>query len=104
MHHAISIRAAATLADVGQPAIRRAIRDGRIHLSFVYSVGERDTFWCNLESVVRCYDPPAHAVEQFISEWAPQAPITRTPDGREWLLLDTSPVLHLLEPPTQECD
>ena len=97
MHHAISIRAAAEIAGVRQPAIRRAIRDGRITLSFLFSVGERETFFCNLASVVRCYGVEEH-VEELIRKWVAHAPIARTPDGREWLLLDTEPVMLMLEP------
>ena len=98
MHHAISIRAAAEIAGVGQPAIRRAIRDDRITLSFLFSVGDRETFFCNLSSVVRCYGVDEENVEGLLEKWVAHAPIARTPDGREWLLLDEGPVMFLLEP------
>ena len=98
MHHTISIRAAARLTGVGEPAIRRAIRDDRIKLAFSYSVGERSTFWCNLADVVGHYGVDEDNVERLINKWVAHAPIVRTPDGREWLLLDEGPVMFFLEP------
>ena len=99
MHQSISIPAAAVLCDVGEPAIRRAFREDRISLAFVWVVGGGEsTNYLNLASVVRCYGVDENRTSELIEKWCAHAPIVRTSDGREWLILDCAPSMILLEP------
>ena len=101
MHHSISIPAAAELCGVGEPAIRRALREYRIKLAFQWCVGGGDTItYLNLESVLLCYGVEDRNDEcrNRIREWAEYAPVVRTADGRKWLVLDRKPTMILLEP------
>ena len=100
MHQSISIPAAAELCAVGEPAIRRAFREGRISLAFQWVVGGGETInYLNLESVIRCYGADRDVALSLIKNWDSYAPIVRTPDGREWVILDRAEPMILLEPP-----
>ena len=100
MHHAISIPAAAELCGVGEPAIRRAFREGRISLAFQWVVGGGETInYLNLESVLECYGVAGSKTYPLIEKWALRAPIVRTRDGREWAIFDRAEVMILREPP-----
>lgn len=99
MHHSISIPAAAELCDVGEPAVRRAFREGRITLAFQWVVGGGGTTsYLNLDSVVRCYGVDHEKASNLLKKWVKFAPVARTPDGREWLILDRAPPMILMEP------
>ena len=99
MHHSITIPAAAEISGVGEPAIRRAFREGRISLAFQWVVGGGDTTnYLSLGSVVRCYGVNDERVSELITKWVAYAPVVRTPDGREWLILDLAPPMILMEP------
>ena len=97
MHHSISIPAAAELCGVGEPAIRRAFREGRIEMAFQWHVGgDNPITYLNLYSAVRCYGVNRATVDANLKRWVRHAPIVRTPDGREWLIIDrVEPMLFL---------
>ena len=100
VHHAISIPAAAELCRVGEPAIRRAFREGRISPCFRWVVGGGETItYLNLDSVLACYEMTRAEVFETIKEWALRAPVVRTRDEREWVIFDRAPVMILREPP-----
>ena len=99
MHHAISIPAAAELCGVGEPAIRRAFREGRISLACQWVVGGGETItYLNLLSVLECYGVARSKTNPLIEKWALRAPIVRTSDGRDWVIFDRAAVMILLEP------
>ena len=84
MHIAISIPAAAELCGVGEPAIRRAFREGRIDPAFFWHVGRQQTaVYLNLGSVVGCYGVDEAAVQANINRYAANAPVIQTPGRRE---------------------
>ena len=97
MHHALSIPAAAELCGVGEPAIRRAIRDGRIKPAFFWHVGGHNALtYVNLYSAIECYGIDQDGADELIKRWMAHASIVRVPDGREWLILDqTAPMMFL---------
>ena len=100
MHQSISIPAAAELCAVGEPAIRRALRDGRISLAFQWVVGGGGTInYLNLASVIRCYGADRDVALSLIEKWSCYAPVIRSLDGRDWTILDRAEPMILLEPP-----
>ena len=89
MHYCLSIPAAAELCGVGEPAIRRAFREGRIKPACFWQVGRTNVgTYLNLWSALRAYGVDRDGVEGRIREWVAHAPVVRTPDGEEWLILD----------------
>ncbi len=103
MHQAISIPAAGELCGVGEPAIRRAFREGRITPAFFWHVGRQQTaVYLNLQSVVKCYGVVEATVESNIKRWVASAPVIRTPDGEEWLILDLLEPMMFREPAEDE--
>ena len=98
MHYCLSIPAAAELCGVGEPAIRRALREGRIKPAFFWHNGRSDVAtYLNLPSTLRAYGVDEGGVEDRIRKWVAHAPIIRTPDGRECLILDQGPPMMFLE-------
>ena len=97
MHYSISIPAAAELCDVGEPAVRRALRERRIKPAFFWHVGGHNTItYLNLYSVIKCYGIDEGKATKLIKKWADHAPIVRTPDDRRWIILDqTAPMMFL---------
>ena len=97
MHHSISIPAAAELCDVGEPAVRRALREGRIKPAFFWHVGGYNSVtYLNLASVIECYGVDKEKGTKLIKKWTDHAPIVCTPDNRKWLILDqTAPMMYL---------
>lgn len=89
VHHCISISAAAEVCDVGEPAIRRALREGRLKPACAWHIGRTNAgIYLNLESVIVSYRVDRDRVIGRIREWVEHAPVVRTPDGEEWLILD----------------
>ena len=89
MHYVISVPAAAVLCGVGEAAIRRAHREGRVDLAFAWHVGrESVATYLNLQSVVRCYGVDDVTVDASIKKFAANAPVVQTPDGERWAILD----------------
>ena len=98
MHHCISISAAAELCGVGEPAIRRAFREGRIKPAFFWHNGRNNVgTYLNLYSAVSAYGVDEAEVKSLLAKWTKQATIARTPDGREWLILDVIPSMMFME-------
>ena len=86
---AISIPAAAELTGLGEPAIRRAFREGRVDVAFQWHVGREATAtYLDLPSVLTCYGVVEATVESNIKRWAAHAPVIHTPDGERWIILD----------------
>ena len=105
MHLAISIPAAAELCGVGEPAIRRAFREGRIEPAFCWHVGRTQVaIYLNLSSVVRCYGVVDATVESNIERWSAKAPVIRTPDGETWIILDLLEPMMFREPKAWAAD
>ena len=99
MHHVISIPAAAVLCGVGEAAIRRAFREGRIDLAFAWHVGRASVAtYLNLKSVVRCYGVDAMTVDASIDKFTANAPVVQTPDGERWAILDLNEPMMFREP------
>ncbi len=100
MHHVISIPAAAELCGVGEPAIRRAFREGRIDLGFAWHVGRGQAgIYLNLSSVIACYGVVKATVEANVERFAKNATIVTTPDGERWIILDLLPSVMFPEGP-----
>ena len=98
MHYCLSIPAAAALCDVGQHAIRRAFREGRIKPACFWHIGGNNVgTYLNLESVLLAYNVDRDKVDHIVREWVAQAPVVRTPDGEEWLILDQCPSMMFQE-------
>jgi len=99
MNIAISIPAAAELCGVGEPAIRRAFREGRIAPAFFLHVGGRNTVtYLNMQSAVACYGI-ADQKDAIIERMSAHAANFTNIEGREFLILDTTAPLMFLEPP-----
>ena len=89
MHYCLSIPAAAELCGVGEPAIRRAFREGRIKPACFWHIGRNNVgTYLNLWSTVRAYGVDQDKWEERLRSWTAHAPVIRTPDGEEWLILD----------------
>lgn len=89
MHLAISIPAAGELCGVGEPAIRRAYREGRISMAFAWHVGRTQAaVYLNLVSVVACYGVVDSTVQGCIDRMSSHAPTITTQDGEQWAILD----------------
>ena len=98
LHYCISIPAAAELCGVGEPAIRRALREDRIKPACFWHVGRTNVgTYLNLPSTLRAYGVDRGGVDDRIQDWVAHAPIVRTPDGEEWLILDQCPSMMFLE-------
>ena len=98
-HLAISIPAAGELCGVGEAAIRRAYREGRISLAFAWHVGrEMRALYLNLDSVVGCYGVDDARLNANIQRFAANAPTIQTQDGERWIILDLNPPLMFREP------
>ena len=88
-HLAISIPAAGELCGVGEPAVRRAFRDGRISPAFFWHVGRTQAaVYLNLASVVACYGVNDATVQGCIDRMSSHAPVITTRDGEKWVILD----------------
>lgn len=88
-HLAISIPAAGELCGVGEPAIRRAFREGRISPAFFWHVGRvQHAIYLNLASVVACYGVVDATVQSNIDRMSSHAPVIHTQDGEQWVILD----------------
>ena len=98
MHYCLSIPAAAELCGVGEPAIRRAFREGRIKPACFWHVGRTNVgTYLNLESAVLAYSVDRDRMEERLRKWTAHAPIVRTPDGEEWVILDQGPAVMFPE-------
>ena len=96
MRTVLSVRSAAELARVGEPAIRRAIREDRLDAPLVFYVGERHTSWVDLGSLVAVYRLSEQAVADYF-DWLASiktAAPTVTTAGGEWRLVDRGDVFH----------
>ena len=92
VHNCLSIPAAAELCGVGEPAIRRAFREGRIKPACFWHVGGSNVgTYLNFESALLAYGVDRDKVHHIVREWVAQAAIVRTPDGEEWVILDQCP-------------
>ena len=81
MKKVLSIRAAAELCGVGEPAIRRAIREGRIVWACHFWEG---TMLMDYDSVMACYP------ERFDKARKLSSVIIQVPDGPAFELIDVS--------------
>ncbi len=98
MHYCISIAAAAELCSVGEPAIRRAFREGRIKPAGFWHIGRSHVgTYLNLASVVAAYTPDAARIDELIEKWVAHAAIVHTEDGEQWAIVDQSPPLMFRE-------
>lgn len=97
MRSLISVRGAAELAGVGEPAIRRAIREDRLAVPLIYFVGERHTSWISLDSLAERYGLTAADIERY-QQWIRSnevEPSVVMAGGHKWTLLDRGPVFHI---------
>ena len=100
MRTVITVRSAAELAGVGEPAIRRAIREDRLETGLLYFVGERVTTWIDLDSLVAAYRLAAADVERYETWLAANEtePPILVAGGTTWRLFDRGAVFHVPKP------
>ena len=99
MRKVLSVRSAAELASVGEPAIRRAVREQRLVAPLIFYVGERHTTWIDLDSLAAVYELTDEAVERYyawLDHLETEPPVVATSDGTQWCLIDRGPVFHVV--------
>ena len=98
MRTVLSIRSAAELAGVGEPAIRRAVREQRLDAPLVFYVGERHAPWICLDSLRSAYKVTAADIdryEQWLASINTEPPIV-VAHGTTWRLIDRGDVFHVV--------
>ena len=87
MIESITIPAAAALCGVGEPAIRRAYREGRIKWACIIWIGRQQTTFLELNSVKKCYGIETDKRQEM------HTLTVRHPNGPEFLLYHSEAIL-----------
>ena len=87
MIESITIPAAAALCGVGEPAIRRAYREGRIKWACIIWIGGQTTTFLELNSVKKCYGIETDKRQEM------HTLTVRHPNGPEFLLYHSAAML-----------
>ena len=87
MIESITIPDAAALCGVGEPAIRRAYREGRIKWVCLIWIGEQTTIFLELNSVKKCYGIETDKRQEM------HTLTVRHPNGPEFLLCHSEAIL-----------